>query len=278
MSAVAIHEKLMAVRLNCSFSFGRVTDKAITHEINAAKGTAQALQARKELFPQDSGLPLKALQSQLSEFYQYHQKKTMSAVNDGERLLPVPFYMEYMGKYGEAQVQVQEKFDAFVNSYDNCVRHAQQLLGPAFNADDYPDKDKLEQILKFRLQTLPLPVANTLLHVVGESVQADVDAYVQQALRQAMDDVNTRMREGLARMTRQLSNPKGKVYASLTDSLLDLVEAIPTFNVTQDDSLTLLAKEVKEKLLGHDTETLRNDPLVRQSVAAEAADILRRMG
>lgn len=275
---IAIHEKLMAVRLNCSFSMARhVKDAAITQEVQAAHGSTE-LEARKNRFPQDSGTYLKALQATLAEFYGYHIKVTMSSLNDGERLLPVPFYLDYMQEYGVYDVMVHEKFDDFKAQYPNSVARAAQILGPAFNPADYPDVSELDKYLKYKVITLPLPQADTLLSVIGASVQSDVDTYIGEAMAQGLADINIRIKKAVTRMVEQLSNPKGKVYDTLTGSLLELMSYVPSFNVTADDSLSLLCEEVKSKLLVHNTELLRSDPVVRQNVAAEAADILRRMG
>lgn len=276
MNQVNIAEKLMVVRLNCSFSFGRVTDKQITHETNTAKGT-KALKVVKELLPGDAGTKLRELQGVLSAFYNYHKRVTLSSVNEGERLLPVVFYLDYMKEYGEYEQKVKAAFDAFEQDYPQAVIRAQRLLDTAFSFNDYPQQDDLKDSLRFKVRTLPLPAAETLLKAVGESVQADVDAYLSEAVQQTLTDVNLRIRKALERMVEQLSDPKKKVYDSLTENLVELVSYIPEFNVTADDSLTLLAEEVKSRLLVS-PEALRTNPETRQATATAAYEILRRMG
>lgn len=267
----------MAVRLNCSFSFGRVTDKSITRETNASKNT-HALLVRKELLPGVAGKNLRALQGVLNAFYLYHRKVTMSSVNEGERLLPVVFYFDYMQEYGQYQALIKTAFETFEQSYDNDVLMAQQSLDAAFNAADYPPASDLPRFLNFKVKTLPLPVGDTLLAAVGSSIQSDVDAYLGEAVQEALQDVNERFKAALQRMVKQLSDPKGKVYDSLIESLAELCAFVPNFNVTADDSLTLLTEEVKSKLLGVKPDDLRHDAGVRQATADAAAEILRKMG
>lgn len=275
---VNIAEKLMVVRLNCSFSFGRITDKAITHETNQAKNT-KALTVRKELLPGDAGSKLRELQGVLSSFYAYHKKVTMSSVNEGERLLPVAFYLDYTEEYKRYKARVEEKFAEFETDYPHAVLRAQDLLESAFSFNDYPQQDELREHLQFRMRTLPLPSASEkLLQVVGESVQSDVDGYLGEAVKEALTDVNSRIKTSLQRMVTQLSDPKKKVYDSLTENLVELVSYVPMFNVTSDDSLTLLCEEVKTRLLVSKPEELRNNAETRQATASAAYEILRKMG
>lgn len=273
---VAIHEKLMVVRLNCSFSWGNTTDSLITAEVNAQKQT-HALKVKKELLPGSSGIHLRELQATLSKFYGYHKKVTMSSLNEGERLLPVAFYLDYMQEFGVYQQLVQERYQEFKDNYAASVTAAQGLLGPAWNAADYPDPAALDRVLRFRVTTLPLPVADTLLKAVGDSIQEDVNTYLQDAMQQGYADVTSRIRDALERMVKQLGNPKGRIFDSMTEGLMELVSFIPEFNVTSDDSLSLLAEEIKSRLLLHSTEILRSDPVIRGTIAGEARDILEKM-
>ena len=50
-----LHERVVAVQLSCSFSWGHVTDTEISDEINTAKHSRKALRVRKSLmFPSGS--------------------------------------------------------------------------------------------------------------------------------------------------------------------------------------------------------------------------------
>jgi len=273
---VVLQEKLIAVRLNCSYSFGRVTDRKINAEIAADKGT-DAVTARKVLFPKESGKYLRALTATLATFYAYHKKVTMEGINDGERLLPVVFYPDYMHEFGAYEVLVKESFEEFKANYQNSLLQAPNELKGAYNANDYPREEDLHRHLNFHLRTLPLPVATPLLTAVGSSIQSDVDGYLNDAMKSALTDVNCRVKDALQRMVDVLSNPKGRVHDTMVESLAELVSFIPSFNITADDSLNLLAEEVKTRLLVP-TEVLRTDVVARQATADAAFDILRRMG
>ncbi len=272
-----IQEKLMVVRLNCSFSFGKVTDKILTTKTQNEHNT-KALLVKKELLPGDSGKHLHSLQSLLAKFYQYHIKYTMSSVNDGERLLPVPFYFDYMFEYEKQKQEVNAAFKVFRNDYNRACVQAQGLLNGAYNAMDYPDLADLDNLLHFRVKLLPLPQADTLLQAVGDCIQADVDSYLVEAVQASMGDLAGRIKHALSRMVRQLSDPKKKVYDSMTESLSELVGLVPSLNVTEDETVNAIIEQIRAKLIPVGPEELRTDLAKRQDTANEAQRILAMLG
>jgi len=273
---IPIHHMLMSVRLSCSYSFGRVTDKSLTNTVNSENNT-QALVVKKELLPGNSGKKLKELQAILAKFYQYHIKVTLSSQNDGERLLPILFYLDYMNEYAVHQAKVNDAFKEFKNDYQRaCVEAAQQLNG-AYKASDYPDVSSLHQLLNFRACPVPLTKMDPVFESLGETVAANVELYTQDAIKASIADLNGRMQEALERMVRQLSDPKKKIYDSLTENLAELIGLAPSLNVTEDEKTNTLIKDIREKLLRVGPEDLRNNPEVRKDTAAAADEILRRM-
>jgi hypothetical protein len=275
---VAIHEKLMEVRLQCSFGVvNRTTDKQLTVEANEANDTEE-LEVKKKRFPGKTNPYLLALQSALADFRQYHYRVTMAGGLRGTALLPVAFLLDYRAEVVKHETIIEGKLQEFIDNYDYCIQQVQNhpKYGKTFNPADYVDKDDLPGLLKFRALTLPLH-GDSRLSALDASVQADVDTYLSEAVAEGLKDVNLRIKEGLERMVKQLGNPKGKIYDTLLTSMVELMDCVPTFNVTEEDSLTLLAEEIKGKLLTHNTDAL-HDPAVRVNVAQQAAEILRRMG
>lgn len=273
---VNLAEKLMVVRLNCSYSFSYVTDRKITDETNTNKHT-KALRVQKERFPKESGDKLRALQNALISFYQYHKKVTMSSASDGERLLPVAFYLDYTNEFNDADVKVKQAYQDFEDDYDNAILKAQPLLGDAFSPTDYPPKSELPKLLNFRKQILPLPDGSTLLSVIGESVQSDVDTYINEAVTTAYADVRDRVKKTLENVSKVMSNPNGRVHDSLFSNLIDLVAYLPEFNVDGSSDLTELTEDIKSKLLVFNAGQMK-DRSQRSSVADATNEILRKMG
>lgn len=274
-SQINIAEKLMTIRLNCSFSFGSTTDRQITAETNATKGT-HALRVRKDLFPGASGTDLRNLHGVLQKFYMYHKGVTMESITEGERLLPVAFLLDYEQEFANSKLLVDQSYATFEANYSGNIAAARPLLGAAFNLSDYPPVTELAHYLRFRMLRLPLPNAGVLLNKVGESVQEDVNTFMQEAVKAAFADVHGRAKELLENMVKVLHNPSGRVHDTLLGKLVELVAYIPEFNVTQDDSLTLLAEEIKTRLLIYNTASLQ-DKSLRSTVADQAMEILRKM-
>jgi hypothetical protein len=54
----------------------------------------------------------------------------------------------------------------------------------------------------------------------------------------------------------------------------DLVELLPAFNLTNDQTLDALTRRMRDELCSADAQTLRDDPKARKSVARAAESIL----
>lgn len=277
---VALHEKAVIVRLNCAFSWGTITDKAITDETNINKGaTAGAMHVRKKLLPAAAGTHVELVRSTLSKFYQYHAKRTFSTPTVGDRLMPTAFYMDYMQAFGEATAESRNALDALVAGYDKAVLQAQSLLGSSFNANDYPDVHDIERYFTLQVRFLPVPSGDHILKALGEGVAHDVDEYVGHVMTTAAADAKQRLREAVQRMHERCSAPKGKIYDSMTEAIDELVDTLPAIaGLTQDPELQKLVNEVKHTLTGFAPKDLRESVVTRSAAAKAAADIMKRMG
>ena len=123
-----LHDKAVIVRLGCSFSWGTITDKQITAETNQDKGACNgAMHVRKKLLPDAAGKHVKELQTILSTFYGYHKGRSYSTNNEGDRLIPTAFTMDYMEKFGQAKGEADDALENLIQGYDAAVQQARGL-------------------------------------------------------------------------------------------------------------------------------------------------------
>lgn len=277
---VALHEKAAIVQLNCAFSWGTITDKAITDETNISKGaTAGAMHVRKKLLPAAAGVHAELVRSTLAKFYQYHSKRTFSTPITGQRIMPTAFYMDYMEQFGEANASSRRAMDALVAGYDGAVLQARALLGASFNPLDYPDAQEIERYFTLHVRFLPVPEGDRIFKALGAGVAHDVNEYVGHVMTTAAADAKQRLREAVQRMQERCSAPKGKIYDSMTEAIDELVDTLPAIaGLTQDAELQALVQEVKHTLTGFAPKDLRESVVTRSAAASAAAEIMKRMG
>jgi hypothetical protein len=64
---------------------------------------------------------------------------------------------------------------------------------------------------------------------------------------------------------------------SAVNNIQELVDLLPALNVTGDTSLTKVTNDIKERLLAGSPQELREDPMLRKTVAKDARKILEDM-
>lgn len=275
-----LHETGMLVTLNCSFSWGSITDKQITQETNDLKGSiAGSCRTRKTLLPAASGVHVKLVQSTLNLFKGYHDQRTFSIGIEGTRVLLTPYYMEYEEKFGETAKASSDALQILKDNFPQSVREARNLLGSAFNQDDYPDVEDIDRYYKFKHKYMGLPDTNKIMQTMGTSIAAQVNKSMEEMLEAMAKDAKMRLMKAVERVQEQCSNPKGKIYDSLTGSIGDLITSIPEIaGLTADPALDLLLKEVRSNLGGIKAEDIRESQGARSEAALAAAAIIKRMG
>ena len=275
--APTLHEKVVEVQLTCSFSWGNVTDNAISTEVNVDKHSGNALRVRKTLMPKDSGLRVKELCTILSEFYSWHIDNTLSTPTKGRRLLPAAFHFLYMEKLGDAKAKAEEALDEVVAHYDDDVRAAKALLGGAAKDEDYPPAEDIRGYYNCDVRFFPLPTGDRILNVLGAEVAADVDSYVDAMAQAAVEDAKGKLREAVGRMAERLATPDGIFRNTLTENVDDVLNVLRYMNITEDAEFATIIDEAKDTLHGWNPEQLRKNPAVRSQVAKAAQQILAKL-
>lgn len=276
---INIHDAVVIAQLNCAFSWGTITDKKITEEVNADKGSTRgSVRARKTLLPAAAGTAVALVQEACSKFYTYHTSRTLATGVKGQRLLPTAFYLDYMTEFGAAEAEVDSAMSALESAYPEAIKEAQVLLGAAFDPADYPPVQELREYLAFRVRFLPMPQGNAIMNALGAAAAADVDSYVQDAVKLATDEAADRLRTCVKNMAERLSNPKAIFRDTLTSNLDDVVKLLPTLNIGNDPMLAEMVERARDTLSGHNPEQLRKNTADRLRVASAANDILKRMG
>lgn len=182
----------------------------------------------------------------------------------------------------------RERFESavreFIAGYDDLIADAQNELGSLFNRGDYPHKDTLPQRFAWRITCLPMPDAADfrldLDKATVAALQADLQADVNAALHNAIGDAAGRLHDVARAMADKLAayNPDaGKQGNPFRDSLVgnvrELLDVLPSLNMTGDARLASAIDAASAKLAKHDAQALREDATLRNEVADEAKRI-----
>lgn len=277
---VNLQEKAVLVMLNCAFTWGTVTDRRMTDEVTDDTGaTHGSVRVRKTLLPKAAGKLVAAVQSSLSDFYQYHTRRTYGTSIRGQRVMPSAFYMDYMQKFGEAMAAGRGALADLVNGYEAAIEQAKPLLGAAFNRDDYPPVEEIERYYALDVKFLPLPKGDHIMGALGEAAACDVDTFVGEMLKTAAEDARKRLRSAVEKMAERLTTKDSKIYDTMPAAINDLANELPVIaGITDDAELAAMVKEVKDTLSGYSGDDFRKSEALKSDVGKAALAMLKKMG
>ena len=108
-------------------------------------------------------------------------------------------------------------------------------------------------------------------------IRKDIEARSTAATETAMADLWTRLHDVVSKMAERLGTKDAIFRDSLVDNVAELVDLLPRLNLTGDARLDAMRREVADKLLVYEPETLRKDGGARKETARAAEDILAAM-
>lgn len=272
--------KAMLVRLSISIFNPSKTDKSATAEVllnkNASKGSAEV---RKMILPKEAIDPINKLSREIRQDY---YRMTLPWDEEGARLLPTAMWLEFV----EMMATYRDKWDKLVNGFiDDYQQHRQnaiQRLGLLFDSRDYPDVGTVREKFGLRTHWNPLPKSDDFRLTLGagdmEEIQCDLDRRVQSAVVAANKDLYNRLAERLTNVSKRLSDPENIFRDSLIEGLRDLCSLLPGLNVSEDQELEALRKQVVQDIASADPQQIRDDDDLRVKTKSAADEILRKMG
>jgi hypothetical protein len=217
-----------------------------------------------------------------------HYEMTQPWFDDGARILPTALYDAYANKMRDFRAEFNEAADKFCRDYPSIVAAAQKRLNGMFKAEDYPKASEVRALFDFDIRVLPCPDAAdfrvSIAKEHADDIRNDIETRMAKALNDAMQEPVRRILETVGHMADRLKAYKpagkkgGRTEGTFRDSLVqnvrDLVELLPAFNLTNDQTLDALTRRMRDELCSADAQTLRDDPKARKSVARAAESIL----
>lgn len=281
----SISSASMLVELSISVWTGRKQDKRASEDVAAAnradKGVARVT---KSLL--GSCEELDAIQKFAANVRNIHYNSTLPWSDMGPRLLPTAKYFAYHKNMTGLQVEFERMVQAFIDAYDLEVAQAQAKLGDLFDVREYPNAEELRAKFAYRLNYIPLPDAGDWRLDIGNEALASLrEQYTAQYTKQlegAMKDIWTRLHDTLSVLSRQLADQTEdgktpKIYASVFDRALDVLDLMETCNVTGDPNMQLMQRKLAQAFRGVTVESVKEDAYLRRETKKSIDEAIKSL-
>lgn len=217
-----------------------------------------------------------------------HRRRTLPWMDGGQRILSSAGYFAYMQKKAEFEREWDELVADFVAQYPRHYVEAQVRLNGLFRADDYPHPSRIADRFSAVTTFSNMPSAADFRVQLGEGetvrIKAEIERSTQDALAAAMENAWSRIKDVCERMVKRLSEyqvtpdgTKGRFNDTLVGNVKDLVDILPTLNVTESVELSVFTKRMRDELLKYDAQTLRESLVARKETADAAEKILKNV-
>jgi hypothetical protein len=281
---MSLAQRALVVSFSASLWSARKLDKKASKEVadNHNSETSRAGNYNKKLI--DVSAPsYQAVVKAVGVARDYFYTNTLPWAQEGCGLIAAPQYIPFSQEMRAKIALVSQAADAFEADYPRLRENAKKELNGLYRHDDYPDADEVREKFGCSIDVLPVPDArgfDTLQGIVDteiEQMKAAVTEQVEAAQKAAMARLWERLYETVRHAADSLANPKKVFRDSLVGNMREMAELLPKLNITGDEDLARMGKEVAESIAVYDPEVLRDDALIRKEVAKQAAAIANQM-
>ena len=275
---MSINDKAMLVYLNISFWTARKYDRKISLEIEDKYNADEAGRYNKILIAKEHLANIKKI---ISSARTFHYENTLPWSDNGGRLLPSANYFNYTKTIQGFRDDFEQEVTNFIQVYPILKEESKQRLNGMFKEDDYPDVFTLETKFAIKSMILPVPEADDfrvdLLEAEVDNIRESIKEQVEISTESAMNDLWSRLFKVVSHMSERLAKEDNKFKNSLVENIEDLCKLLPKLNITDDPTLAVAVNEIKAKLTVNDSQTLRDNKIIRNKTAIEAQKILNKM-
>ncbi len=279
-----ISEKAMLVSLSISAWSGRKHDKDASNEVATSHGTDASKAGRYNKMLVDPA-SLKNINTVAANARNYTLSRTLPWLNEGVRIVPVDNYMEYAQKMADFRSKFDTAVDDLVKEYDVLVNQARIDLNGLFKETDYPSPERIRSKHAFNVRVFNMPNSEDFRVKLSESefqsvkseIEQNLNEVVEGAVRDVFERVKMRMEHVIRRVKEvEVSDGKG-VRESMMKHVAELADIIPSLNITNNQDLTEIARQIRSDLVTISSDDLRENQGSRIAASQAARDILNRV-
>lgn len=275
-----ITEKAMLAAVHISVWTATKHDREVSRQVANQHGAHESAgRYNKNLLQQAAKLD--AIRTLAGQIRTYVYKITLPWSDEGYRILPASLYFQLAEQMKEFERQFYTAVDEFLAEYPAYIEQVRPALSALFRPEDYPDAQQIRGKFELRLEILSIPNGEDFRVALSDEQRAriarEIDAQVRTTLEKGTRELWMRLRKLVDHMVARLQQPDGRLYASVVDNIVELIDVMPDLNLTNDPALNAFADEVRIRLCAASASQLKHNDLLRSTTVQDAVDIASRM-
>jgi hypothetical protein len=220
---------------------------------------------------------------------------TLPWKDGGFRLLNVNLFNKLEKTLRDKNEELKEALETFLKSYTEFINQTKINLGDMSNNIEYPSVNFLRDRYKFEISYDPLSTTNDfrieagndIINEIKKNCEDNSNKSIKNAMSEAWDrttSVIERLYERLSAEDVESTRKNGEAYMrkpriceSLVSNIKELIELLPSFNITNDPKLESVRQEMESKFAHINLEDIKDDESYRKEKAKEAETLLNNI-
>lgn len=271
-----LSEKALLVNVTINQWTARKSDKKVSKQIERQHNAHKAGNFNKILIAEDE---LKKIQNMAQATREFLYENTLPWGDNGDRLLPVTNYFEFLNQFKDYKTRFETAVDRFIMEYPVLKAEAQRRLNGMFQDTDYPPVSNVRQKFDMSISFMPISTTDDFrLEVDAEEVnnlKSQIESEINNRITQSTKNILARIKEAVSHMVERLSIKDAIFRDSLVENIRELISLLPRLNFTNDRDIADVLESMKTLLVNPDE--LRNGSKLRNKKAKEAQAILDKI-
>lgn len=269
----SLKEKVMIVNLTISQWGARKYDKTATKEVEDQHQAKEAGRFNKILIQSDTLSKVSKISGKLR---QYHYDNTLPWGDNGDRILSVEKYFQYIMDIGNMKMEFTGLIETFIQEYEKEKEDSKIRLNSLYKESDYPPSESIAKKFDIVVSFMPIADGNDLRVNMSESVinslKNQITKELENRVNNATEDLLQRLREAVTRMVETLSEPTKIFRDTLVGNIEALTEHLPLMNFNNDQRITDAVSYAKGLCVN--PEDLRKSKRFKREILAKAKQVL----
>jgi len=280
MSNNTIYNRCMEVTLTIGMPGFSKIDQKETQQTNDKHGTNKVAKVTLKLMDDPLWGEIITLAHKIENF---HKQNTLP-YKRGIELLSIRNYSYYMTEMGKMIRELQTKQEEFVepSHYTQVVANQISRMKTLYKTSDFPAAWELKQKLYIVHKMEPLSKLDGFYEIFDDTEMAkELAEKMAQDQTDSMSETQkanwNRLYEVTGKLVEVLKDSDRRIYKNHFDNIKEMADLVVRLSPVDDQTLTDISNELKNKVANIDPDDLKYDPENRKKVAETTESILDKM-